>query len=135
MRSGIFLTLALAAVAVRPSVAQQAQKGDPNVLTAAEITAQPNISNAEDAIRRLRPKFLRDANKPRSTVGDDENAKGPVIYVDECKECGVALRNIVVAEIVEIRFIETMKAMALYGDDHRNGAIFVTTTKGQRKKP
>lgn len=134
MKLGLLVAFAVLAIPARPAAAQDKPKGDPNVLTAAEIAQASNISNAEEAIRRLRPKFLRDANKLRSTEAG-EDAKGPVLYVDECKECGLTLRNIPTAEIVEIKFVEPMKAMALYGDDHRNGAIFVTTSKGQGRKP
>jgi hypothetical protein len=134
MKVVLLFSLATLAFAARPAVAQDKPKGDPNLLTAAEIGAAANINNAEDAIRRLRPRFLRDATKPRSTAMSGD-AVGPVIYVDDCKECGVGLRNIPVPEIVEIKFVEPMKASALYGDDHRYGAIFVTTTRGARKKP
>ena len=56
--------------------------------------------------------------------------------MDECKECGGGLGElgrIKTVEIVEIKFVEPSKAMALYGSDHRNGAIFVTTISRQAK--
>jgi hypothetical protein len=136
MKLGLLFSLAVLAIAARPAAAQEKPKGDPNLLTAAEITAASNINNAEDAIRRLRPKFLRDSGKLRATATSGD-ARGPVIYVDDCKECGAGneLRLISTPEIVEIKFVDAMKAMAMYGDDHRYGAIFVTTSKGQRKKP
>lgn len=134
MKLGLLVAFAVLAIPVRPAAAQDKPKGDPNILTAAEIAGASNINNALDAVRKLRPKFLRDANKPRSTATSGD-AIGPVIYVDECKECGMGLREIATAEIVEIKFVDPMKATALYGDDHRYGAIFVTTSKGQRRKP
>jgi len=135
MKTGMLVAMVLAAAVNQSAMAQNAEKKDPNVLLAAEIAAQPNISYAADAIRQLRPKFLRYAERLRSpATGDD--TKGPVLYVDECKECGgglVELGRLKVAEIVEIKFVDPSKAMALYGDDHRNGAIFITTISRQAK--
>jgi hypothetical protein len=135
MKTGMLVAMVLAAAVSQSAMAQNAEKRDPNVLLAAEIAAQSNISYAVDAIRQLRPKFLRYADRSRGPEADN-NAVGPVLYVDECKECGgglVELGRLKVAEIVEIKFVEPSKAMALYGSDHRNGAIFVTTISRQPK--
>jgi len=135
MKAGVLVVMLLAALVTRSAMAQNAEKKDPNVLLAAEIAAQPNITNAADAVRLLRPQFLRYVTRLRSP-GSGDDAKGPVIYVDECKECGgglVELSRLRPAEIVEIKFVEASKAMALYGEDHRNGAIFVTTISRQAK--
>lgn len=135
MKAVVLVVMILAAAVSQAAMAQDAEKRDPNVLLAAEIAAQPNISYAADAIRQLRPKFLRYATRLRSpSTGDD--AVGPVLYVDECKECGgglVELGRIKTVEIVQIKFVEPTKAMALYGDDHRNGAIFITTISRKAK--
>jgi len=59
-----------------------------------------------------------------------------VLYVGECKECGGGLGELgrlKTAEIVETKFGEPSKAMALYGDDHRTGASFLTTISRQAR--
>jgi hypothetical protein len=56
-----------------PTTAQAGATGErrtvnPFVLTAAEIAAAPNVMNAEDAVRTLRPHFLR-TRGPKTNIG------------------------------------------------------------------
>ena len=54
MRRRAILLAAVAAAAVVTPRAAQAQKTDPNKITAEEIAAKPEIRNAYEAIRALR---------------------------------------------------------------------------------
>ena len=95
------------------------------MLTETEISSL-DPPTALDAIRRLRPQFLRTA-----TVSGA--ADGPVVYVDGIRISGgvEALRDIPATAIREIRRLDALDATARYGAGHQGGAI-VIATKGAR---
>ena len=189
-------TLALAAVVttvlVAPVRAQEVEikpaakvKRDKYVLTAEEIAERPDLANAYDAVRLLRPTFLRPTrarggmsatgsykgNRPKidlhslggdappasggSTSPDPNTSSGtetgegaggsspyggssggastsllPVLYFDDVKQDNVdQLKNVLVADLVEIRYMGGTEASGRYGSGHEGGAILVKTKR------
>lgn len=91
--------------------------GSKEMLTGAEIKAA-NVSNAYEAVRRLRPNFL---------FG---RTKRPIIYLDNLKYGEVSSLNNIDANSVElIEFLSPLDATTRYGTGHSSGAIVVTTKK------
>ena len=93
--------------------------GDPNVITQAQI-AELNVSNAQDAVRRLRPNWLR-------SRGVDEE---PVVYVDAARRGGTRVLSTISVEMIEeIRYLSGPNATTRLGTGHRGGAILITTRR------
>jgi hypothetical protein len=94
--------------------------GDPNFITYDQI-APLNVSNAADAIRRLRPNWLR------SRAGITE---GPVVYVDAARRGGTRVLTTVSVEMIEdIRYLSGPDATTRLGTGHRGGAILIRTRR------
>ncbi len=129
----LMTALLLAGIAVLAApTAVEAQRGDRNRLTAEEIAEKPEITNAYDAVRVLRPNFLRvrSSGSWRTESGAGPGARGPVVYLDEMRYGGVSdLRNLRVDELVEIRFITANEAIVRYGNGHEYGALLITSTR------
>lgn len=196
--TSLALSAVVAAVLVTPVRAQEVEikpaakvKRDKYVLTAAEIAERPDLANAYDAVRMLRPKFLKPARakgtmnggtgrsyrpkldpmslggtsdptpaagtspdpyKPSDTPagggsdgsspyggssGGGSNALMPVLYLDDVKQGDATqqsevedrLKTVLVADIVEIRYIGGTEASGRYGSGHEAGAILVKTKR------
>jgi hypothetical protein len=96
---------------------------DRHLITAEEIR-EVEARTAYEAIRRLRPAFLR---RGRPTSGSGARLL-PSVYVDGVRMRGVAdLRRIYAHEIDEIRFMPGPEATTRFGTGHPAGAILVTT--------
>jgi len=138
MRRLMVTAAALVALFVLAPRLLVAQKTDPNKITAEEIAAKPDITNAYDAIKTLRPKFLRQNRTSQAGSIDDGpmgiGANGwPALYIDEAPTPQLdELRNIQVREIVEIRYMTGRDGAARYGNGHQNGVIFVVTNRRAR---
>lgn len=115
-----------------------AQNRDRNKITAEEIAEKPQLKNAFELIRSLRPQYLRvRISGDASTTQRDPYGSGktePAVYLDDTRiPTGVdELRNIMSSEIVEIRYMRGPDALARYGNGHEYGAIFIVTN---RRKP
>lgn len=94
--------------------------GDPDVITREQIAAL-DVTYAIDAVRRLRPSWLR------SRGGIDEE---PVVYVDAARRGGTRALATISVEIVEdIRYLSGPDATTRLGTGHRGGAIMVRTRR------
>jgi hypothetical protein len=94
--------------------------GDPNVITHEQI-APLNVAHASDAIRRLRPNWLR------SRAGIDEE---PVVYVDAARRGGIRVLSMISAELIEdMRYLSGPDATTRLGTGHRGGAIMIRTRR------
>jgi hypothetical protein len=94
--------------------------GDPNVITHEQI-APLNVANAGDAIRRLRPNWLR------SRAGVDEE---PVVYVDAARRGGIRVLSTISTELIEdVRYLSGPDATTRLGTGHRGGAILISTRR------
>lgn len=97
--------------------------GDPDVLTRAQITDEaPGAATAWDAVRRLRPNWLRVRDLSRSNVR-------PVLVDGNRHGDTSALREIQVHLVQEIRFFDPNDATLRYGPQYGNGVIVVTTRR------
>lgn len=112
--------------------------GSSNLITAEEIRAEEGISTAYEAVRRLRPRFLRGrtgargtsgATNPRNRVSSAGDTSGVVVYLNGVKAGGVeVLRRVEAAAVTEIRFIGGRDATTRYGTGHGAGVIEVSTS-------
>lgn len=95
------------------------------LLTAEEIATIP-ATTAYQAVRQLRPEFLR------STRGQD-SAHRLMLYVDGVRWGGVEeLNNVPAALVWEIRFLSGPEATTLYGTGNPLGALDVRTSPPRR---
>jgi hypothetical protein len=135
-----------AAVALVPAAAE-AQKKDRNLITREEIigSAQKD-GDLYQAIRSLRSHFL---NKPRGQrtmnverggptgmqVGSNA-ALEPIVYLNGNKlgELNL-LKNILAADVFEVRYLDPARAQDEFGADASGGAVVVTLVKGIKDKP
>ena len=117
-------------------------KGDRNRVVRAElIEAAETFSNLYDALKFLRPHFLKPSSRSRTGSEDPTNSFGagsgyisnlaPVVYLDGRKlgDLG-ALRDLRTRDIEEARYISPTTAAAQYGMGHEGGVIAVKRVTG-----
>ncbi len=98
-------------------------RGGGNIITEQELAAS-NVSNAYEAVERLRPNFLR--SRGPSSLRTDVTSL-PTVYVGRQKYGdATALRQIPINTIALIRFYTASEATLTYGMDNPNGVIEVT---------
>ena len=104
-----------------------APHGEPDLLTAEQLAGYRH-QNAYDAIRQLRPQWLRSARGQSSIVESTSSQRGLRVYVDGIL-FGRApdLRSLEVRAIREVRFLDAPKATLQYGTNHAEGALVITT--------
>ena len=95
--------------------------GSRDVITSEELNGI-DVQNAYQAVQRLRPNFLQ----TRGNVSITQGAQPVVVYVDETRMGGPsALQQIPIAEVKEIRYLNSSDATQRYGTGHTSGAIVV----------
>ena len=95
-----------------------------DVLTAEELREVP-VTTVYDAIRRLRPNWLRVRSAP--TTGSPVPER-PVVYVDGVRAGTVGiLRDMRREHAVRIEYLDPSDATNRYGTGHSGGALLVTT--------
>ena len=129
------------AVALVPATAQ-AQKKDRNLITREEImTSAQKDGDLYAAIRSLRSHFL---NKPRGQRTMDVQRGGPtgmqvgssaalepIVYLNGNKMGELnLLKNILAADVFEVRYLDPARAQDEFGADASGGAVVVTLVKG-----
>lgn len=98
-----------------------ARRSNPSVITAEEL-ARIEVSDALQAIQRLRPQFLQ----TRGATSFQQSSE-VVVYVDGSRlGAPSALRDVTVNDIKEIRYLSATEATQRYGTGHSSGAIVVT---------
>lgn len=111
-----------------------------NVLTHDQITDYLTIKTAYEAIEKISPFMfhgdlgarMRLAPNDPDTYDHEENLPCPglMLYIDEKRAPRLEeLHNIRVANIKQIEYIKGRDAVGIYGDDHHQGAILVTTMR------
>ncbi|MDQ3674159.1 MAG: hypothetical protein M3365_07275 [Gemmatimonadota bacterium] len=97
---------------------------DTNLITQEELLAS-QASYAYDAIRHLRPMFLR--SRGQNTF-DPRVPTTPEVFVDGQKYGHIeTLKTMPVPQIVAIRFLNASEATTKYGTGYTAGVIEVTT--------
>ncbi len=113
--------------------APQKRRGDRNKLTRIDLEeAGATMTTARDAVRMLRPHWLQPplGRMASSNVsGAGGGAKEVVVYVDGMRQPDLeSLVMIPAAKIVEMRYLDQNRSIALHGPGHEAGVIEVTTT-------
>ncbi len=120
------LLLPLMAIALS-ACAGGALSGDPvttsgsrsDVLTATELASR--TGSAMDAIRALRPRFVRSG--PSGTA--------PVVYLNGVRlETAQLLNALRASDVAEVRFLRGIDAVTRYGGGHSDGAILLRLHDG-----
>lgn len=95
-----------------------------NVITAEEL-ADVDYMNGLEALRRLRPNWLR--VRGQGTFSRQASA-GIRLYVDGRRRNDIfELERIQTSDIREMRFLTGREATTRYGTDHGDGAILIQT--------
>jgi hypothetical protein len=108
-------------------VAQSSVRRDPNVITLDELT-DPSLAGQSvlEAVRKLRPNFLstrgiQSRNNPESGRVHASVNGVSVVPVDE-------LRTMLLAGVVEIRFLSAAAAMQRFGGAAQEGPVILVKT-------
>jgi hypothetical protein len=118
--------LAVAAVSVVAAggcatAGQGGSTGGSRTLITQEEIAALNVQTAYEAIRRLRPFWLR----PGYVGGN-----APVVYLDNIRQSDEQiLHRLGAHEVVEVRYMNSSDATTRYGTGHDGGAILVFTRR------
>jgi len=117
--------LALVGCAASGQGSSSAHQGQDHDLITVEDLEGMDALNAYEAIRRLRPVWLRYRGQSVITGPDRESLR---VYVDQ-RYYGNAevLSTLMARNIREIRFLDSREATLRFGTDHTVGAILITT--------
>lgn len=145
--AGVALLLAGVWCAALPAAAA-AQKKQRDLITREEIleSAQKD-GDLYAAIRSIRPHFLA-APRGTRTLGMDRNAAGgyvqgagaklpdALLYVNDNRLGDIGgLKNILAADVYEVRYLDPTKAEERFGVEAAGGAVMVTLVKGIKTTP
>jgi hypothetical protein len=98
-----------------------------NVITAEELNGVVEL-NTLDAIRRLRPNWLRARAAASPTFVGPGEVQQPALRMDGVLSDDLGqLRDLPVRDVQEIRFLSATDATTLYGTGYVNGLIDVRT--------
>ena len=101
--------------------------GDRDVLTRAQLEEVSHL-NAYDAVRRLKPIWLRTERGQDSFLA--QGRRGLRVYVDGIpygdKE---SLRTLQVQTIEDMRYLDKREATRQFGTDHSEGALLIRTRR------
>lgn len=112
---------ALVLVACVSAGAKRPLKRDPYLISAAEL-AESSVSNLYDAVRQLRPGWLRPTGRTAGT-------QGVAVYLDEqLLGGGAALRRFSTHSVQELRYLRPTEAQVRYGPNNMGRAAIVLLT-------
>lgn len=129
LRKILAASLATCVLALAAGCATRAAtpRAEADLLTAEQLAGHGH-QNAYDAIRQLRPQWLRSARGQSSIVESSSSQRGLRVYVDGILFGKASdLRSLEVRAVREIRFLDAGKATLQYGTNHAEGAVVVTT--------
>lgn len=126
------MMLAGASLSVTPGMVE-AQKRQRDVITREEIDNSPQKEmDILQVIRSLRPHFLAPPRGVR-TLGSSPPAPA-VVYVNGNRSGELdALKFILAADVMEVRYFEPAKAQNEFGQDHSGGALAVKLREGMAR--
>lgn len=125
--------LALAAVCFSAAPVE-AQRRDQRVITREELAERTDLVTAYDAVRLLRPNWLRRGSVSRMQDPGAPSAdnSGVLIFVDEMEWPGLTdLRNLPAAQVLEMRYLDRSQASTRFGRDI-GPSIVITTTRSRQ---
>lgn len=126
---GALLLLHLAAGA-RAAEAQKAERTRKSDLITAEEIAKSGANNAYDAVRLLRPAWLRTRGIASAQPDSPEGHAGIQVYVDGIRVGETnELENVLAERVQEMRLVSANDATTKYGTGHTQGVIEVTTKR------
>lgn len=128
MLTAISLFLLAACASSGAARSGHATRGSANVITAEEIAAKPELTNAYDAVQFLRPRFLQSRGQTsfNATSGAGMTPPLPVVFLDNQPFGDISsLRQIAISGVQEIRYISAADATTKWGTGYPNGVIQV----------
>ena len=97
-----------------------------NLLTGDQLR-ETNVGNVYDALRRLRPQWLR-ARGSASIVSPDSTE--PVVYISGIRRGEVrTLQNVGLDQVERVVFIDARDATTRFGTGHAGGVIMVDVAR------
>lgn len=108
------------------ATAAQGPRRSSNLITRQELESV-QVSNAYDAVQRLRPQWL---NRP--TAATLMPGGNPIlVYVDHHQMGNLEeLRSLAIDQIEQMEFVSARDATTRYGTGHPSGIIEITTRQG-----
>jgi hypothetical protein len=120
----LLVLFSLALLGCSAATHEGAQTGARDLITQEELDRIAR-TNAYEAVRNLRPAWLRDRGQMSF---QDASAGQVIVYLDNNRFGAVdMLRQISVADVSSIRFLSPIDAGARFGMGHAGGAILVTS--------
>jgi len=124
MRGVLVVVAAVAVACAPPATSGVTGSRDANFITTEEIVAS-QTTNVYDAIKNLRPMFLRSRGQ---TTFDPSIVQTAVVFVDGQRFGSVeTLRTMPVVQVTSIRFLTASDATTKYGTGYTAGVIEVST--------
>jgi hypothetical protein len=124
---GLALAASLAACA---TVRVASLEPDRDYISSAEL-AHSDAGSVYEAIRHLRPLFLR-TRGPSSVL--NSSVMGPAVIVDHTVLGGIQeLTDIPLKDVQAVRYLAAWDATTRHGPGYANGVIEVTTWTGRRR--
>jgi len=120
------VVLGVAACASSSGGGSGGAKGNPNLITADEIS-RASVQNAYEAVQKLRPAML----SPRQVASANAQATGELlVYMDNNRMGDVEqLRQISASSIAALRYFSASEAQTKWGSGHPGGVIEVLTKR------
>ncbi len=123
MRRVLVIVAAVAVACAPPATSGRTASRDNNFITTEEIAAS-QTTNVYDAIKNLRPMFLRSRG---ATTFDPNSVQTAVVFVDGQKFGSVeTLKTMPVLQVTSIRFLTPSDATTKYGTGYTAGIIEVS---------
>ena len=114
-----------APAAADPLGASVRGRGSRDRLTEAEIATATGTPNAFDLVRRLRPAWLR--NRGYASQPDNDGSSDVQVWYNGRHLGGPEmLREISIAQVVEMRYVDPIQARITYGPGNGRGVISIT---------
>ncbi len=122
--------LCLVAAACTPGISQAGPTPSPSGRPITLVEArQPGVETAFDAVKRLRPTWLRPTRWARPMTMAQSSDPYPTVYIGDIWCGGIECLESVPADCVkEIRYLNVKDATTRWGRGHTNGVITVTLT-------